>query len=374
MDLGQGGGGETDQFDRLPDALLRLIFNRLKDAESLTRCSLVCKRFASVVPQVDAVVVRLPPKTNNRSHRDRDHQIVQSGGGSRNRFRNLIRRVITRPLLCLLQIITLKSSSCLPEDDDDYSLYYSPNQVLKNFEEIRLLRIELPGHVGEIGSNAGGDSLLRWRAEFGSELESCVVLGAKSLRKLSQTPKNTGEQQQLLLSDDELKLRVVWTISCLISASSRHYMLQEVVSEHRMLQRVVVSDKTNQGRLCMRTREQIEDLRSKLEVEEQANSTSDLSPAPGRTPVPALMMKLWYVPELELPESGRVMEAATLVVIKPVVGSKKVEKDRDLVRRVCNMEDEDEEEEHNDDDAAFGEAVREMMKKKQSYTLEMNSF
>ncbi|KAL6990613.1 hypothetical protein U1Q18_008730 [Sarracenia purpurea var. burkii] len=88
------------------------------------------------------------------------------------------------------------------------------------------------------------------------------------------------------------------------------------------------------------------------------------------TPVPALKMKLWHVPVLELPVSGCVMKGATLLVIRPVYVANVAERNGDLVGRVWDGEEEVKEAET----MMFGEAAREMMKNKKAYTLEMNSF
>lgn len=348
---------EDDEFDRLPDAILRLIFNKLHDAESLSRCNLVCKRFASLIPQVDNVYLTVPRKSLCGSYdKISKSSCIDCSHRSKSLFKSLIRKLITTPFRCLRRIISLKSSSSFRFDCS----YHSPNEILKNFKEIQSLRIELPGYCGEIESINDGDSLLRWKAEFGSHLESCVILGSKSFN--TQNHKQE-EEEEADLTDDELKLRVVWTISCLIAASARHYLMQQVVSTHQMLQNVVVTDRSKQGRLNMK-REHIEELRSKV----NSSAELELSPMLERTPLPALKMKLWYVPVIELPASGCVMRGATLLVIRPVDGEKKAEEsDGDLVERVWNGEGGGEEE-------VFSEAVREMMKKKKSYTLEMNSF
>lgn len=71
--------------------------------------------------------------------------------------------------------IRIPSLSCL------FSLHLTIPQLLslRNFKEIKHLRIELPG--GELGIEDG--VLLKWKAEFGTTLESCVILGASSLAK-----------------------------------------------------------------------------------------------------------------------------------------------------------------------------------------------
>ena len=45
--------GNDDYFDRLPDSLLLLIFNKLDDIKVLGRCCANCKRFNTLVLQVD---------------------------------------------------------------------------------------------------------------------------------------------------------------------------------------------------------------------------------------------------------------------------------------------------------------------------------
>ncbi|KAM0071189.1 putative F-box protein AUF1 [Helianthus debilis subsp. tardiflorus] len=77
-----------------------------------------------------------------------------------------------------------------------------------------------------------------------------------------------------------LKLRVVWTISSLIAASARHYMLG-----------------------CCMNKEQ-------LELRVKPLSTSK------RTLVLTLNMKLWYAAYLELP-NGSVLKEPMLVAIRP---------------------------------------------------------
>ncbi|KAL0007055.1 hypothetical protein SO802_008557 [Lithocarpus litseifolius] len=48
-----------NHFDRLPDFILLLIFNRIGDVKALGWCCVVSRRFHSLIPQVDNVVVRV---------------------------------------------------------------------------------------------------------------------------------------------------------------------------------------------------------------------------------------------------------------------------------------------------------------------------
>lgn len=87
-----------------------------------------------------------------------------------------------------------------------------------------------------------------------------------------------------------------------------------------------------------------------------------------RSKVPALKVKMWYVPELELPAKGCVMKGATLVVVKPVEEWSKADDGRDLVAGGFGFAREGKEEK------VFDEVAKELVKLKRSYSLEMNSF
>ncbi|KAI4303703.1 hypothetical protein MLD38_039303 [Melastoma candidum] len=102
-------------------------------------------------------------------------------------------------------------------------------------------------------------------------------------------------------------------------------------------------------------REQLEELRKKPLLASSASK---------RTMVPALCMRLWYAPILEL-SSGVVLKGATLVAIRPSGGEKK---DMGLgwIEEAFDGEGEE-------GDGMYAEAVR-MLVKRRTYCLEMNSF
>lgn len=246
--------------------------------------------------------------------------------------------------------------------------------------------MELPSCVDAVGLD-GKRMVLRWTARFGGEMKSCVVLGANSLRRRDGAPaaaasevgcvresrRSAVEEVEVepepVIAEEELKLRVVWIISCLIAASVRHYLLKQIVADHPMLKSVAIVDSDKQGKVGMRE-EEIAELRRSFESEAaDAKAAAEAE----RSRVPDLRMKLWYAPELELPESGYVMKGATMVLIAPAseVGEKgKAKEGGDLADAMesVSFEGADGEEE------AFGEAVKEMRKMKKTYMLEMNSF
>ncbi|CAF1928828.1 hypothetical protein Bca4012_072085 [Brassica carinata] len=346
---------DIDHFDHLPDSLLLLIFDKVADVKDLGRCCIVSRRFHSLVPFVENVLVRVDCVISDDDDRRFSLNTASisdaSAGGSFSALFRLVFAPIFKPFQALGQFLGPRRSLSSLEDETDQSgvTHHSPTQVLKNFAEIRFLRIELP--TGELGIEDG--ILLKWRADFGSTLDNCMILGASSVTRSSsdlESPlldDDNGNIPESFYTNGGLKLRVVWTISSLIAASARHYLLQPIITEHKTLDRLVLSDADGQGVLSM-NREQLEELRV---------TPLSASSASKRTLVPALNMRLWYAPQLDLPD-GTVLTGATLVAIRPSESKKEV----------CDaswLADAFEE--------PFGTAAR-MLIKRRTYCLEMNSF
>ncbi|KAE8674216.1 F-box protein [Hibiscus syriacus] len=364
-----------DHFDRLPDSILLLVFNKVGDVKALGRCCVVSRRFHSLVPQVENVVVRVDCVISDD---DSSYDKSRSAGPISSIFRFLLGGIV-KPFHALAHFLGPKrpalretlnthpsSSSSLSvglvgprADFNDGEMeqggvtHHSPTQVLRNFDEIRFLRIELPS--GELGIDDG--VLLRWRADFGSTLDNCVILGAASITKnlhlqvpdIANVDEN-GSIPESFYTNGGLKLRVVWTISSLIAASARHYLLQPIIAEHKTLDSLVLTDADGQGVLCM-NRDQLEELRVK---------PLSASSASKRTQVPALNMRLWYAPHLELPD-GVVLNGATLVAIRPSEQSSSKKEVSDASWLSTAFEE------------PYGTAAK-MLVKRKTYCLEMNSF
>ncbi|KAK4349399.1 hypothetical protein RND71_032154 [Anisodus tanguticus] len=384
----------VDHFDNLPDPVLLLVLNKIGDVKTLGKCCAVCTRFHSLVPQVDNVVVRVDCVISEDNDNN-DHHSNGSGSGHKSSLHSIssLFRLLIKPFLSLTQFINISRNRCndasILDDEDDLDhfekncvTHHSPTQVLKNFDEIKVLRIELPS--GELGIDEGG--LLKWRADFGSTLDNCVILGASSVINRTnlvyeqcgngggsnnnndisdvipqvgsgESDSSNGEMDngsipESFYTNGGLKLRVVWTISSLIAASARHYLLQPIISEHKKLESLVLTDVDGQGVLCM-DKEQLEELRVK---------PLSASSASKRTMVPALNMRLWYAPHLELPD-GTVLKGATLVAIRP---SEQQPNKKEVVGGDGNWVGEAFKE-------PYGTAAR-MLVKRRTYCLEMNSF
>ncbi|XP_059431112.1 F-box protein At4g18380-like [Corylus avellana] len=344
---------DDDQFDRLPDALLLLIFNKLLDAKTLIRCLSVSKRFASLLPQIHTIFLPLPCFVPNPKPREIGFPIKV--------FKVLVNKLITKPIQFLHHVVSSKPHAAALNSNinSNHFLYYSPNEVLKNFKEVKTLRLEIPRLGCEMGFNGGDHSLLKWKAEFGEELRSCIVLGATSFQR-----QECEEHEEIRppLTGEELQSRIIWTISCLVSASMRHFLLKQIVGKLPMLQSVVITDASKQGKLCM-VEQQLVELRNS--VKNSSSEAEALESLLERTPIPNLCMKLWFVPEMELPASGFVMKGLTLVLIKPA--SERSISECDLL--LGDLDGEDDEEK-----AVFGEAMREIVKRKMMFMIEMSSF
>ncbi|PSR99987.1 F-box protein [Actinidia chinensis var. chinensis] len=308
-----------DGFDRVPDSLVLLVFNQISDIKTLIRCRVVSKRFNSLVPQADTLLLRVDRVVSAGELDDSDSLLV------------IFLRSILKPLYDLV------SPKPLP---DPTRCQKSPGQILRGFERIRELEIELPS--GDLRLEKG--AVIRWRAEFGKTLRSCVILGFRVGRAAG-------------LGGGGLKMRVVWTISALIAASARHSMLKEVVREHGEIGRLVVRDQEEEGTVVME-RDGLMECREEAEAGEVGDSVWWRS---NRTTVPAVSMRMRHVPRLEL--AGEIqMEGATLVVVRPTTAETDAEEqvvDAALAFGAFG--------------GVYGEAVEKLLNCR-SYLLEMNSF
>jgi hypothetical protein len=228
-----------------------LIFNKLADARSLGRCSAVSRRFSALVPLVDDACLRI----------DRVIPADAADAGAP-RPRAALSHLLKSVLLAVLKPFAhCDAKSASPQKHaQQQQQHHSPAQVLRNFSSIRSLRMELP--VSDVGTDDG--VVLRWKAVFGSTLQSCVILGGTRVDRAAaagppHAPSSAppagdddgGSIPESLYTNGGLKLRVVWTISSLIAAATRHYLLREIVKEHPTLERVALTDAGGQGTLSM---------------------------------------------------------------------------------------------------------------------------
>ena len=351
-----------DGFDRLPDSLIFLIFNAVSDIKTLIRCRAVSKRFNSLVPHTESLHLKVDCVISSDSpHHHHDDSDSDS-----------LLVVFLKSIIKSLQ--DLVSPTPLPALKQSQN---SPSQILRGFDRVRELEIELPS--GDLRLEKG--AVVKWRAEFGKTLKSCTILGFRSIRDSSAEAISGDDSGEAADFARGLKSRVIWTISALIAASARHYLLKEVVKEQRELERLVLRDRDGEGTVVM-NKAGMAELRfgSALvsEEEEEEEEDEDEWVIRNRTRVPSVRMRMRHAPRLEL-NGGVWAEGATLVVVRPSLSNNDGNESGTQFGRTGS--DDVAEELREDAELAtaafggglYGESVKALLKG-QSYILEMNSF
>ncbi|KAL5992361.1 hypothetical protein ACLOJK_013278 [Asimina triloba] len=266
-----------DGFDRIPDHVVLLIFNRVSDLKTLAGCRSVSKRFRSLVPHSDTLLLRVDSVIS-----------TQSKGFF---------------LLHLLRSI-FSSFHRLVSPKPPNRHRRSPSDILRCYHSVRDLEIELPS--GDLKLEKG--TILKWTAKFGKSLRYCVILGARGVSDAAAGVDDDQEFDDADVYGDRggLKLRVVWTISALIAASVRHYLARDVIRERNELERLVLRDRDGEGAVAMDERglKELKDAQEEAEADDRKK----------RTTVPAVRMRMRHAASIELAGGGR-MRGATLVVV-----------------------------------------------------------
>ncbi|KAJ4840330.1 hypothetical protein Tsubulata_023744 [Turnera subulata] len=321
-------GEEMDGFDRLPDSLILQIFNSVSDIKTLIRCRSVSRRFNSLVPQAESLLLRVDCVISPESDSD-----------------SLLFSLLKSFLKSFQDLFKLDPKPA-PDRPKHPSNSQSPARILSRFDRIRHLRIELP--AGDLNLDNG--AVIKWRAEFGRSLKSCVIL---AFRRPGAAEAESAD------FTGGLKTRVVWTISALIAASARHYLLNDVVRDHVEMERLVLGDREGEGTVVMER----EGLRECREQQARGRGEWEVEEVSRRTVVPSVRMRMRHERRVEL-RGGEWVEGATLVVVRPCGkdggGSGGEAEDGELALGAFG-------------DGVYGEAVRVLLKSK-SYLLEMNSF
>lgn len=343
-----------DYFDRIPDPLILQIFSCVSDVKTLARCRAVSRRFNSLVPQSQSLLLRVDRVV---SESDLDSLL----------FLSFLRTLFKS----LLSTFLSPKAFTLPISDEAPT---NPARILRGFDRIQELDIELPAgdlrlekgtvvrycliSFPEVGkllkifslayhqahcSSPFSDLIssvitYRYKAAFGASLKRCVILGFGRERGGGFT--------------EVLRERVVWVISVLIAASARHaYVAREVVGRNVDLVRLSVRDRDGEGEITM-------DGRGLAECGEAVAGSGA-----GRTAMPSVRMKMRHLKTVEI-GSEVCLEGATLVVVRPS-GSQGTCSD--------DVEDADLAMEAFGGGGVYGKAVQALLKSK-SYSLEMNSF
>ncbi|KAI5654792.1 hypothetical protein M9H77_31979 [Catharanthus roseus] len=345
MKISAYGSDPFDRFDCVPDPIVLHIFNKISDVKTLIRCRSVSKRFNSLVPQVDAVLLRVDRVISANDSDDDDGDSF---------FLSFLRSIVK-------SVHNLISPNKPTVFNGSTRTQNSPIQILRGFENIRSLQIELPS--GDLRLEKG--TTIKWKAHFGKTLKSCVILGFRG-----------GSESDF--GGGGLKMRVVWTISALIAASARHYMMLDVVKEQNDLVNLMVKDKDDEGtveidKIGLKECKEREESDEEINSNGNANNRVEVWWKSNRTKVPAVRMRMRHEAKIEL-SNGVTLEGATLVVVRPINnetsgcggggGRSEMEEQSGDVGLAMGAFGRD---------PLYGEAVERLLKSK-SYILEMNSF
>ncbi|KAL4567665.1 hypothetical protein LXL04_023257 [Taraxacum kok-saghyz] len=261
-----GDESEVVHINRLPDELLLIIFTKLKNAKSLCICSLVSKRFSTVVHQTPSIFLTFPHRHSNDQNENLPKKL----------FKYLSKTLFRKP----------------PQNKFDGALFQSAVNSLKSFQNIRNLQIQLPSFQQD-------ESILKWHAEFGRDMNICVILFATSVHETTSSNDQI-QNADTLLTNHLLQSRIATANQCFREATWRQHILRHVVENHRnSLDAAEIGDLSRKGKVVMRGKQQLTDL---LDPEVKL-------PASGYG-------KLWHVQLLRLPELRCVLHGATVVAIR----------------------------------------------------------
>ncbi|CAN7127677.1 unnamed protein product [Brassica rapa subsp. narinosa] len=317
-----------DVFDGLPDAIVVNILNKVGDVKTLHRFSSVCKRFNSLVPQSESLFFRLDQDVTTESRPDSPVSNI---------FQSLVKS--------FQGFLSLFSKPAKPIRFTNLSPSI-PSKILSRFDRIKNLEVELPG--GDVSLEKG--AAVKWKAEFGKTLKTCVVVAFRSASTVSSSPPD-GESDAI-----GLETRVVWTISALMAASTRHFLMSEVVKEHKEMESLVMHDVGGEGTVVMGT----EGLREFRKTEEARGGGADERVVKNRrSVVPKVRMSMRHAPSLKL-KSGIYLESATLVIVRPSEGYSDVGDDELATEAFAG-------------NCMYGEAVVALLRR-EKINLEINSF
>ncbi|KAG2313542.1 hypothetical protein Bca4012_028090 [Brassica carinata] len=312
-----------DAFDAIPDPVVIDILNKVRDVKTLIRCRSVSKRFNSLATESDSLLLQLDQIGESDS--EIDSPITSF---LRSLFKS-IHGFFSRPA---------EPNQIIPR---------TPVQILAGFDRIRNLEVEL--HGGDVKLQKG--AAVKWKAEFGESLKSCVIVAFRSATVNDPSAIDGDDAETVSEFVSGLKTRVVWTISALIAASTRHYQMRDLVKEHREMKRLTVRDGDGEGTVVM-------DAAGMKEYRE-TEARGDEKGSRERTVVPSVRMSMRHAPSLKL-KSGIRLEAATLVVVRPSGVASDSGDDAELATGAFG-------------DCMYGEAVTALLKRRRNL-LEMNSF
>ena len=173
----------------------------------MLRCSSLSKRFYSLIPQSESLVLRLDHAVTTESQPDSPVS---------NFFKSLFKP--------FHGFFSLFPKPAKPTTTTNISPII-PSKILSRFDRIKNLDVERPGGDAKPEKSAG----IKWKADFGKTLKTCVVVAFRSASTVSSS--SDGELDAEFVTG--LKTRVEWTINALMATSARHHLMSRASGRSR---------------------------------------------------------------------------------------------------------------------------------------------
>ncbi|XP_057484301.1 F-box protein AUF2-like [Actinidia eriantha] len=273
---------QLNHFNRLPDDIVLFIFNKLWKAEWLCRCSVVSKRFGSLIPHVRNLAVIAP------------HYIpkwLQEG-----------------------------------EESQATSIF----KFLLGLRKIISLYLELPCYHKD---DWGGTRvpIIKWKVtRFNTNVECFTFLMASAVIKVNpplsddeeeeeedeeeeeedeDDDEETEEEVEPWMTGDELCHRIKMALGCFDDACSRLRIVLDTIEGQKMIQSITITDIMQQGKIVV-AGNRIAELRD-LERAERSMPTVESGEVD-------LLLKHGSIQVVHVPKSGMVLGRVTLISLKQV--------------------------------------------------------
>lgn len=301
-----------NNFDRLPDDIVLFIFNKLWGAQWLCRCSVVSKRFASLVPHINNVSVTL-----SRYHAWSIEEEVTSPV-----FNYLVG-------LKELMHLHIETHFCCAVD---WKHSWSPH--------------------------------LKWKVNFNTNVRSFTFLMANFLIRAELPPaEDEGEdeekedeeedeeeeiQNEMYIRQDAELDRFNMALACFADSRMKLNIVLDMIKKHQMLRGIMLTDTMKEGKIVV-FGNQIAELRNL----ERAKLSTPKVDSDGVE----FLVKCCHLPSLHLPKSKLLMNSPSLLYIRCVNSSSDDEGD-DVIDEdmLAGSYDDDKE-------GVYSEAVEEILAK-----------
>lgn len=148
--------------------------------------------------------------------------------------------------------------------------------------------------------------LFKWKVRLSNRIESFIFLSPNSISDTHRSFVNEDEMEEDV---NLFKQKVHIAFQCLKDVIVRHRMLLYFIKDHSLLETISITDSGKRGRLLLSGGKLVE-------VREWIRSDSDsVKPQMNRIDIPVSVSQC-YVPLLNLPVSGCVMQGVTFVVMQ----------------------------------------------------------